>query len=233
MQAPTRRVPLHSTCNTRDLGGYPTRDGRVTRFGRLYRSDLPHGMDAHDRALAGRLGLVCVIDLRTAEQAARQKSEFAGLPGVDYLCCPFAAGNRDPSGSGQAADITMEMLSDKQNIARVLRAILAAKGPVLFHCAAGKDRTGILAALLLGAAGVEQGDILADYALSYAYVLPVVRWLREQIPGDADWYGRADPEAMEEVLSRLGGIDGYLCACGLSEAERFGLRERLCGETPF
>ena len=44
MQAPTRRVPLHSTCNTRDLGGYPTRDGRVTRFGRLYRSDLPHGM---------------------------------------------------------------------------------------------------------------------------------------------------------------------------------------------
>ena len=233
MGAPVRRVPLHSTCNTRDLGGYPTNDGRVTRFGRLYRSDLPHGMDAHDETLLKSLSLSCVIDLRTAEQAARQKSAFAALPGADYICCPFAAGNRDPDGPGQAVDITMEMLSDKENIARVLRRILAAKGPVLFHCAAGKDRTGILAALLLGAAGVDNADILADYALSYAYVLPIARQIREHLPGDADWYGRADPEAMEEVLIRLGDIDEYLSTCGLSDGERAGLRERLCGAAPF
>mgnify|MGYP000194955745 CR=1 FL=1 len=232
-KAGLRHLPLHSTCNTRDLGGYQTASGHITRWGWLFRSDMPHGLDDADRAALQKLGLCTVIDLRSVEQVQTQPSEFASLHGVEYWSCSFASGNRDPDTLADMPQVTMEMLDDRSNIARVMRLILRSAGPVLFHCAAGKDRTGIIAALLLREAGVSQADVIADYSLSYAYVMPVVRMLRKELPGNPDWYGRSDPEVMEEVLRQVGDVDAYLEGCGLSAEERAGLRRCLCPEELF
>lgn len=228
-----RHLSLHSTYHTRDLGGYRAAGGGITRWGWLFRSDMPQGMDDADRAVLAQAGLRTVIDLRTAAQVRAQPSEFSTLAGVRYWNCPFAHGNRDPAHAEEMPDITMEMLDDRANVARVMRLILQSPGPTLFHCVAGKDRTGIVAALLLREAGVSQADVIADYAMSYAYVMPMVRALRMQPPGKPPWYGRSDPETMEEILRRVGDADAYLEKCGLSAEERVGLRHCLCPDKLF
>ena len=226
---PLRRIPLQCTMNTRDLGGYPASNGAVTQYGRVFRSDVPELPTPGDIAWLEKLNIRTVIDLRAPDEVLRKPSGFSGMSGVAYWNLPFSQGNQIAMSSSEMLSIYAELLADHENIRRVLTIIADAPGAVLYHCAAGKDRTGLMSALLLLLAGVSISDVLADYQVSYTYIR---KWVRDKIlrnePGRDPKSVRSDMETLETTLDRLFGqyptARSYLSACGIPPE----ILDRLC-----
>ena len=155
-----RRLPLRGTDNTRDLGGYPV-PGGYTAWGRTFRSDAPVNLSAEDVELLRALGVTTHIDLRTREEVERRPSAVANLPGFTYhhvdLC---ACMQMMPDTEEGVAISYFEMTQQVEPMARIFRAIAKTQGGLLFHCAAGKDRTGVVAAILLMLAGAGEAGAL-------------------------------------------------------------------------
>ena len=172
------RVAIPGGVNVRDLGGYETPDG-PTRWWRFLRSGNndnlgPRGMAAYDF-----IGVRTVIDLRGRREVRANPDPFAHREGVRYLHSILYS--RDLSDPALRPDDVQEfsygltagyllMLSNKPRIREILSFIAEAPEDtcVLFHCAAGMDRTGVVALLLLGLAGVDRNHIIADYCYSFA-----------------------------------------------------------------
>lgn len=159
--APTlfeRQIRLDGCFNFRDLGGYPTRTGRWIRPERLYRSDGPHALTAADHATLRTLELRTVIDLRTTEEVETKPSFVTALANVVGYHLPLLDVVPDtndlPTWTNPrvVADRYREMLDNGTEMIGEALAILSdpATYPVLIHCTAGKDRTGFLAAIVLG-----------------------------------------------------------------------------------
>jgi protein-tyrosine phosphatase len=242
---------LEGVPNFRDLGGLPTADGRRTRFGVLYRSGgfediTDRGIDA-----ARRLGVRTVIDLRSAEDFdPRNRLRDTGVAVVNI---PIA---RD----GSPTDTRRPMRPDgTADMARVYRMLVdksaAAVGrlfdlvvddgttPAVIHCASGKDRTGVIAALLLEAVGVPRVHIVEDFVrsapardelVSYLGRRPAYAQVVNQFPpGTLD----ADPWFIDSFLDDLarerGGITGWLTGpCGVSDTTISRLERLLLDPAP-
>jgi protein-tyrosine phosphatase len=178
-----RRVAVPGTLNLRDLGGYHGDGGRRVRWGRLYRSDQFGDLDAAGTDYLAGLGLKTMIDYRGPKE--RVASPTPPIDGVEVLHLPMAGRSGDQKGatdlvlSGELTEVDgdfmaflyqgMLMAFPEAFGALIERAAQPENEPVLFHCAAGKDRTGVAAALLLSALGVSDDDIVADYALTDRY----------------------------------------------------------------
>jgi len=181
--AERRLVPLEGAVNFRDLGGYRTVGGGRVRWGCLFRSGALHKLTSADAATLGRLGLRAVYDLRTDAECDRAPS--IQLEGVRFERLSIggdASRTREltaPVLEGRPADIRSDFLerlypamaeAAAPSFGRLLTRLADPEGvPALFHCAAGKDRTGLSAALLLSVLGVEEAQILDDYELSAEY----------------------------------------------------------------
>jgi len=250
-----RWVKLAGCENARDLGGLRLAGGGLTRSGVLVRSDTLQWLTAEDaRVLAGDVGLRTVIDLRAELEAAREGT--GPLPDlIDYHNVSFVPGEWVMPDDPRFPLIVQDFRSIDQvehylniprlageRVARVLR-LLARPGatPALFHCAAGKDRTGVLAAILLEIAGVEPGEIVADYELTNLRLAavdarlakaPSYRSSLEGVPEDVD-RTRCRPEVMAGFLAGLarewGGAAGWARAAGVGEDELAALRGLLAG----
>jgi protein-tyrosine phosphatase len=224
--------------NARDLGGCPTVDGAITNHRSLLRADdLAQLSPAGLRAL-GEYGVATVLDLRWPEEIATAPSPvLQQLPGVRYVSVSLLA--ESPADWGalgghctkeQWKCTVLERLRPQLN--RAL-AVIAAAGPepLLFHCVAGKDRTGVIAALLLTLAEVVPSAIAADYAASTGNLRDAyLRRYRDADPAAIVEVVRCPEEAvynMLDYLDRAGGIRAYLRGIGLSEAEISRLRARL------
>ncbi len=233
--------------NSRDLGGYATTDGRETRWGAVIRSDRLGDLTAKGQAALVAHGIYTIIDLRTPAELASHPNPFAdaahlGGHGIAYHNIPLV----DPGSLSRGHFITLaddyiDMLTSfSKSIARIVQTIAAAPGGgVVIHCMAGKDRTGIISALLLGLARVPNETIAADYAITAECLRPAeAEWL-ETGPGD-----RAEREALllkyeataEVMLTTLahldamyGGPEAYLQAAGVSDDDMERLRRRLLG----
>jgi len=165
-------VDVEGCLNFRDAGGWPTTDGGSVSLGRLYRSDDPIRMTATGRQTVEALGLALVVDLRQPSQCGRslgfvEPERTANLPLVDQV-----VDVETPPPLATAMDITnlyLDMLAEsREQIALVLDRVAESlsTGPVLLHCAFGKDRTGLVAMLILAALGVQAGDLVAEYVRS-------------------------------------------------------------------
>lgn len=248
-------VPLHDArrldwpgCpNTRDLGGLPTVRGGHTRRGAVVRSDSPHRLSkAGQKALLDH-GVRTIVDLRLPDEAASGRYSFAvpGDHGITYqnlsFISPSAAGS-DASESAEPlrlADDYKRMLERfSSQVVAITRAIArAAPGGVLIHCHAGRDRTGLIAALLLDLVGVPREIIAEDYALSSENLRErTEEWLSSNPDRRAEWEEDVRrywtrPEVMGEVLAyldeRFGGTEGYLRKAGLGDDEIAALRAKL------
>ncbi len=249
-----RTLGLKTTVNLRDIGGYPTSDGRRVRWGRVYRSGTLNELSPEDvTALAG-LGLTAICDLRTPEEVADSPDDMARF-GATYQHLPVQV-SRDSMGQLRAMLFQPARLSDMMRssyndvmlesnaglIGGILRQMSdPANLPMLFHCTAGKDRTGVLAAVLLATLGVPDEVIAADYALSNLFyhkfriyvgvVLKKVRWLGLSLDALHPLM-IADGGMMSEMLVKLrekyGSIDAYLTGrAGLTAAEVAALRVNL------
>ena len=169
-----RRLPLEQGSNFRDIGGYETRDGRVVRWGRVYRSGAMPLLTDADYRLIGSLGLDSVVDLRSLEERSIAPNMVDDRTGALFLANDYSLKplfERLSEGQGENMYRGMDELLAPQYRALV-RRILAGEGAVLYHCSAGQDRTGIATALLYDALGVDRETILKDYHLSTRWRQP-------------------------------------------------------------
>ncbi|MFD0275466.1 tyrosine-protein phosphatase [Kitasatospora sp. NPDC127111] len=239
----TRHLAFDGLCNFRDLGGYPAADGRSTRWGWLYRSDALGKLSSPaDLERFGALGIGTVIDLRYPWEIAR-RGRVPELDGVAYHNLsiehrPYDQAEIDPELDPwrYLADRFAEVAEDGVvEIREVLELIAAADRPVVFHCASGKDRTGLIAALVLTLVGVGEDDVAADFALTELATPHLVAAWHAANPGRAlRWpgFGRAPEEVIRHVLADLtrahGSVRGYATgALGLDERLIDELRGRL------
>ncbi|HEU5267708.1 MAG TPA: tyrosine-protein phosphatase [Jatrophihabitans sp.] len=244
-----RRWVPGSAVNFRDIGCQPTIDGGRTRPGVLFRSESPQFLQPADaRRLVDEIGLRLVVDLRFADEAANEGRGPLGEAPVTYLNVPII-------GAG-GADVGVALLDDTDDtlapyyvsyvkhsadaLLSVYRSLAAPDGlPALVHCAAGKDRTGVVVALLLSAMGVTDDAIVADYARTGDAMPQVLRRLgtapsyATQIAGQAadDVRAMAHPQSMRAFLSWVrrehGSGGGLLRDLGLEAEALDRLRHRL------
>ena len=233
-----RRLPLDGLMNARDLGGYAACGG-VTRSGVFLRSDVPALLSEADLRFLRLYELSAAVDLRSEAERERTPDMLAAQSWVRYTAVPLydktAARGEGLDGKTFCwADHYIRLVDHAQDWVRDVFAALAdAPGCVLFHCATGKDRTGIIAALLLSLCGVSDEDAAADYCLSRLYLAPLVEELCRsgRIASRDDPFFATQPENMLRLLAylreRYGGVPDYLSACGLSQARQDALRRRL------
>ncbi len=239
---PRRLVHLDAVHNFRDLGGYRTEDGRTIGWGRLFRADGLYRLTADDLDVVDALGIRTVVDLRSGpefEQHGRFPLErypvvFHHLPIIDSTWMASEIPDVEDTDAGAIEFLTWaygDMLAQGADRFAHAFGVLAVPGsaPAVFHCAAGKDRTGVLAALILGGLGVDHETIVADYALTQAAMLRMRAWVLEHHPEMAERMGEtpafmlaANPQAMRNVLAQMvvdhGSIRGYLSSIGIGDA---------------
>jgi protein-tyrosine phosphatase len=231
--AAERVLPLEGGRNFRDLGGYPAADGKSVRWGMLYRSGVMADLTQADYQYLDGLGIKTVCDFRSTEERATEPTQWAARA-IDYRFRDY-----DDASSGvlrtalTAPDLTAAKVSATMAslYGGMFEQLLAGKAPLAFNCSAGKDRTGIAAALVLSALGVPRDVILADYALSDDIVNYEAAYTGPDAQRSADGpYGSlarlpaavrapllaSDPAyltaAFAEMERRHGSVEGYLAA---------------------
>lgn len=204
---------LEGSHNVRDLGGLVTGDGQLVRTGRVFRSDYPTFAVVADGAAIRDLGLRTVVDLRRGFEADAECVSWSEH-GVDYHRCPITAAGGEASWSARYRGYLAQR---PETVVEAVRRIANATGhPVLFHCAAGKDRTGVIAAVLLQLLGVSDEDIVADYLLSADHLAPVLARL-SGIAYYAEAFGDLDQEHQRPQADHMNGFLQWLSGCGGAE----------------
>lgn len=239
------RLPLEGACNVRELGGYPVANGGQTKYHRFLRSDGLERLTVRDREFLKQYGVRAVIDLRDPEEVQGAPDRSLG-EGVAYLNVPLLSFNaaeveaireQFEGTRFSMSTIYQRALENYDAVRACFRFIAdAPEGCVLFHCAVGKDRTGILAMLLLSLAGVDKWDIVANYVQTWANLM------RDEV-FRADWLDARHSvfrEGMESNAATIefaydllegehGGVETFLLECGVPDEDVACVRRRLIG----
>lgn len=243
-----RFIELEGCFNFRDLGGFDTVDGRQTRWGRLFRGDSVHLMTEADAVVAHEeLGIQTLFDLRgdleisvggqglLADRGLTRRHVPLSAK-VDTAVSAMARGDRSPDAMVEHYLGILEGSSDLL-VSTVEEIARGDALPAVFFCAAGKDRTGVLSAVLLGAVGVRDEHIVEDYVLTGQTVDRVIGRFaahpdapavyRDNPPSYFAPYAESMQRVIDEVRSLYGGFDRYLVAKGLAEPAIDRLRHTL------
>ena len=242
-----RSIPLEGASNVRDLGGYRGAGERCVRFGMVFRSASLARLTATDQQRLANLGIRSICDFRGRRERAHAPSRLKGLRGVQVHSLPI-----EPRVGASLADIVATGRASGEDVLAILRrAYLAYVGdhaasyralfqllqqpgftPLLFHCSAGKDRTGFGAALFLAALGVSWAEILDDYLATNRLWEADSTLARDLPPELAEPLLRVHPElltaAFDEIRGRFGSLEHYLAAMlGLDREARARLQARF------
>jgi protein-tyrosine phosphatase len=239
----TRELTVEVAHNVRHIGGYRTAAGPVTSDQIIRAAGLQRLTPDGVSALA-KHGVQTIVDLRSTVERERDVTPDVTEAGIRHLFAPVFEQDASPVGLDKEfqgfATVYARMLETGREAYRLLFETIAfSDGHVLFHCAAGKDRTGVATALLLDLVGVPEETILADFALSGSLLEPLFEtWLpRMKERGIDEARGRAllaaNPEDMAATLTlvrtEFGGAEGYIRSIGLMPASIDRLRSRLAG----
>jgi protein-tyrosine phosphatase len=257
-----RRLPLEGTPNFRDLGGYETSDGRFVQWGKIYRSGVLSYLTPADLTYLSQLGIHVVCDFRTQQENEAAPEKWVADADVDRISLPIGSdANGNTLASMQALLATnptpaqlrawmTKVYSDfafraAPEYSKVFIQLKEDHLPLLYHCAAGKDRTGVFSALLLLSLGVPEKTVLGDYTLSTKYIRQDTHSeasrkmmassgtaLSKLTPEQRDVLLSAGSEYLESTLraidSKYGSFDNYRReALGVSDNDVETLRARL------
>jgi protein-tyrosine phosphatase len=229
-----RQIDLPGCANFRDLGGYPTHGGMRLRWRRLFRSDSLHGLtpEGVDRVV-DELGIGAIVDLRSTGEVDVDGCGKLRDRIPDYHHLPLFEGplTLDPDLMNRLTLAERYFLMAeraKDAVARVVSALAESSTPIVYHCTAGKDRTGLISAIVLGLLGVPDEFIVADYAASQDNLDAIIdrltqsavyRDVIDNLPADTL---HAKSETMFSLLEllrdRYGSFLGYANDIGLSDA---------------
>jgi protein-tyrosine phosphatase len=244
-----RYFKISGAYNVRELGGYRTTTGTVTRWGRFLRADLLGDIPPKSVAALVNYGIKTAIDLRAKDELLQRPSVLARSTEIEYFNHNLLGDDELPdvvrnykTASGMAGGYAW-ILEHRQPLIRDALSTLASPGamPAVFFCAGGTDRTGIIAALLLGLAGVPSETIAQDYHLSAKAL--VVRWRslsrpdfvsEEELASGKVQERLARTETMRLTLEYIdgvhGGVEGYTRTIGLTDGQAARLRDALLAQ---
>jgi protein tyrosine/serine phosphatase len=231
-----------SNYNFRDVGGYPGRDGRTVRWRELFRADSLHRLAGSDWEAFAALGIKTVIDLRRTfevEQHGRVP-EAEGLaylnPVLEHVDWTDVPHPPEIAHERWLADRYLNFTEDGREGLAAALSVIADPGaaPVVVHCMAGKDRTGVVCALVLSLLGVSDDDIATDYALTEVSMASLTAYLRVHNPvaiEGNDHMFDSPREAMllflADLRDRHGSVPGFVREIGISDQQIAALRGHL------
>ncbi len=241
-----RELVLDGLVNVRDLGGLRTADGRTVRPRQIIRADNPKSLtDAGRAALVELVAPEVVVDLRIPLELEREGYDLDGVPAriVSLPMIPQSGVTDEQIAGGLAGslpeDYRREVEVNAASIVGVLRlAADPANRPLVVHCTAGKDRTGIVIAIILSILGVPDEEIADDYHVTSRNIAPIVERIRSApvfrengLAFAPDWIFASEPETMRAFLDQLrrdyGSAEGWALAKGLGADEIEALRDGL------
>jgi hypothetical protein len=246
-----RHIPFEACFNFRDLGGYPTRDGKRVRWRTLYRADTLHRLTAHDAGTFAALGVRTVIDLRSGTEVSDygRVREDAGSfawhhsPMLDNLRLRPVDGEPPPPPTVDLlppGEFYMQIVEEfRASVGFAFKLLAADRAlPAVFHCTGGRDRTGMVAALMLELLGVPDDVIVDDYLLTKKAGERSMAWVEANEPELAALVAQIPPEArelrgevilgfLERVRTGYGSASGFLSSTGVTAGEQESLMRRL------
>ncbi|CAM3716748.1 tyrosine-protein phosphatase [Marinicrinis lubricantis] len=229
------RLPLEGIENCRELGGYSTSRGQQTEWHRFLRSSDMSRMTQEDKQFLKEYGVTTVIDLRGEDEMQTHPNPLAGESFCTYHNIPLITRQvsemERPAEDAFIGDFYIELLDHHAAVKRIFDTIAdAPEGCVLFHCQAGKDRTGVLAMLLLGLAGVAQKDIVSNYEVTYSCLESVQKQeiVFDHIP-TSFLYSHRDyiVKAYEHLVAHHQSVEQYLLAKGVEPSVLDRVKPRL------
>lgn len=238
---PTRHLPLTGTYNVRDIGGYTTLAGRTVRWRTCFRADSLHRLEPEAQQALIDHGIRTVIDLRRSDEAEAAPNVFATSSCITYRRLSLLVDAPPKPGVPRPlVETYRHILDERQEQVSDILHMLAAPGgmPAVIHCTAGKDRTGVIVALILALIGVPPATIIADYALSSRYLVgPFIEEMRQRASKRGYTWEQYEPlmgcppEYMQTVLHHLdethGGVETYTRSIGCSDELIASLRTVL------
>lgn len=218
-----RRYFIKSIENMRDIGGYLVENRRLP-YGKIIRSNLPDKITKNDLDNLERMGVKTVIDLRSEDEIKKAASVFEGNQCFKLLHYQMNGGGNIPNTSKDVPISYMKMLEGKEEIYKIFKVLAEEEKGVLYFCNAGKDRTGVVTALILMTLGVDKKDIIADYTLSNVYIMDSLREFEKNSTNkNIKEIITPKMEYMEEFLNyfdeKYKTIDNYLHEIGITEEE--------------
>lgn len=224
----SRRLLITHCVNVRELGGFPTLDGKTTKWQQLIRGEMPVALASEDIQFLKNYGVRTIIDLRWANQIKLFPSSLTNSKEFRVVNLPIyeKVGEIESEKYHPAIHLPI-IMKHSTYIAAILRVILETDGATFFHCRWGKDRTGVVAAILLLLANVPEADIVSDYAVSYTYLRPIIAPYESKY--SEGWY-MTKPEwfyPLLDFIKSYGGVRSYLVDQGLTEDEIDSLRNKL------
>ncbi|MCX5775986.1 MAG: tyrosine-protein phosphatase [Firmicutes bacterium] len=230
-----KRYLLDLMLNTRDLGGYATKDGKTTQYGRFIRSDAPLYLTEAGKAEFLQMKITTILDFRTEEISTRYPSVFQGDPRFHFFSFPITEGSLAHTLKGEDPSITyMSMLSHFETFKDITLAMINAEGGVFYNCSAGKDRTGIVTFLLFDFVGVDRKDILEDYVVSEQFINERIPLVQAQHPSFPSSMGFSKKEYLLNFIKMFnkeyGTARKYLLKAGLTVKQLKTLKDKLLKE---
>lgn len=225
-------IKLESTFNTRDLGGYRSRNGKYTSFNQFFRSDHFKSLSEKDQDELVARKIHTIIDLRSKEEIQSIPNVLSERHDVHYENIPFVLPhlmNQIQIESLTLGEFYIGLLKQKEIIKLIFERMSKSEGSILFHCTAGKDRTGVISMLLLMLGDVTFDEIIEDYQVTYELIKPaleqtkVVNHYNEQLM-------YSNPESIAKAyqyIEKFGGVWMYLRSCELSNEALINLQDRL------
>ena len=202
-----RHLPIEGTHNFRDVGGYPTAHGGAIRWRTLFRSDSLHSLSSAAAQAFADLGIRSSIDMRSEREVDAEPSALSADPRFLYVHLPIQAGLQTaPDELGTLGDFYVYRLENAKASFLTIMETLAGGDvfPAVINCAAGKDRTGLVVALLLGLAGVSRSLVIEDYVLTKRYASELMAPFTERRRAEGrEWMLYCPPEAMGATLDHL------------------------------
>ena len=236
----TQLVKELALINCRELGGMPLAGGKTFRKGIFLRSGSPEWLNDEQIREVKDYGVKTVIDLRGIEEFKGTGNPFAEDPDVKFYNIPLLNGDPNNDDDKTLEFITTHTLGDYyviigeemgDRLAEIMRVLLNTDGLILFHCAHGKDRTGVVAAILYLLSGASREDIITNYAISYEYLKDFLDPFMRKMPENIRHILRSDAHNMVTFLDYVnskwnGDIANLLLANGLTLGEIEALREK-------
>lgn len=232
-----RRFNFKAVYNCRDIGGFLTRDNKVVRNNVFIRSDNLTDIQPSEMEFLQKLGVQAVIDFRHQNEIDHAPDPFTNHPVIDYhniAILDHAQFTLEDLNRIKLSDLYISMSENKVFVKSVFETLAHYDKAVLYHCTAGKDRTGVITALLYKLVGVNDIDIIADYEVSFTYLVPKYAGRDENVSEMYQDLFSSKPETMETFLNYLNykypNIFDYFLSKDISMETVDIIKHKLIGE---
>lgn len=219
-----KRLFINEIENMRDLGGYITREGLTIPYNRFIRSNLPVSLNKENIEVLLKNNIKTVIDLRSDEEVQKKNSIFFNNIYFNYYHIKINGNGRIPNKPEDVLASYVEMIEGKEEIRKIFSILAKNTAGVIYYCNAGKDRTGVISALILKLLGVNDKDIIDDYVVSGVFLHKMlnefasnssIKNIKEIITPRADIIIRL----LDYIDDTYCGVEKYLESCGITEPE--------------